>query len=777
MNRSTAIRVLLLCSFVAGLLTGCSHDPNVRKEKYFSSGEKYFSVGKYREAMIQYSNAIQIDSHFVRAHAQLAQTLLKLGDNNRAFQELNRTVELDPNNSRARTDLANLLMTVRNPDGSLVPDTMQQAKTQLDWLNKNQSGNPETHQAWANYYSAENDLASAVKEIKQAINLDPSHSGSYLMLALLQTRLELAEQAESNFKKAIELDPKSLKPQLALGGFYQSRNRFADAEQQFRHAVEMFPKDPEPRAALVRSLLQENKRNDAEAFLKRSAADLRDTPEGYRMMGDFYLATGDVDRAIDEYSSVYHDHPGDLQVKKNFIQLLILKNRLQEASKLNNEILKSSPHDVDALLYKGQVQLRENNAAAAVDSFQTALRYEADNPTAHYQLGLALAQQHDLSRAESEWREAVRLRPELTDAQRALASLELDRGDIESALQTAKQIIAVEPYSADGFLLKAAAESARQEYAEAQHDAEQAMKWAPQSPAPYIQLGNLQFAQKHFPEAEKFYQQALDRDPASAEGLSGLMNAYIAQKQSDKALAVANTQIAKAPNVSNFYDLLGTALYNAKKDYAGAEVALRKAVDLDKTNIDAVEKLGKVQVEKGAPDRALALYLQSIKDNPREVRFYVLAGELYEAKHSWGQAEAMYRQALEISPNHPLASNNLAYVMLEQGENVDLAMNMAQTARRGMPDSANAADTLGWAYYRKGIYQSAISQFHEALRLNERNREPDDPLLHYHLGLAYEKAKQMGLARRELEKAVQLNPHDEDARKALSELPVDLAHR
>jgi Tfp pilus assembly protein PilF len=142
MNRSTAMRVLLLCSFAATLLTGCSHDPIVRKEKYFSSGEKYFSVGKYREAMIQYGNAIQIDSRFVRAHAQLAQTLLKLGDNNRAFQELNRTVELDPDNSRARTDLANLLMIVRNPDGSLVPDTMHQVKTQLDWLNKNQSGNP-----------------------------------------------------------------------------------------------------------------------------------------------------------------------------------------------------------------------------------------------------------------------------------------------------------------------------------------------------------------------------------------------------------------------------------------------------------------------------------------------------------------------------------------------------------------------------------------------------------------------------------------------------------
>lgn len=770
MNRSAAICFLLLCYCLTAFLTACSRDPNVRKQKYFSSGEKYFFAGKYHEALIQYANAIQIDPRFAPAHAKLAQSLLKLGDNNRAFQELNRTVELDPDNSRARTDLANLLMTVRNPDGSLVPDIMQQAKAQIDWLDKNQPNNPETHQAWANYYSAENDLATATKEIQKSIDLDPSRPGSYLMLALLQMRLDLPDQAEINFNKAAEMDPKALKPQLALGEFYQSRNRFPDAERLFRHAIQISPKDPEPRTALVRLLLQENNTNEAEAFLKQSKADLYDIPEGYRMLGDFYFAIGDINKSINEYSSVCHDHPRDLRAKKNFIQLLILKNRLQEASNLNNEILKGSPHDVDALLYKGQIQVHENNAAAALDSFQAALRNDPDNAVAHYQLGLAYVQVHDLRRAESEWQEAVGLRPALTSAQRALASLEIDRGEIESALQRAEQMIAADPYSTDGFLLKAMAESARQKYEDAQRDAEQAMKWAPQSPAPFIQLGNIQLAQKHFPEAQGFYQQALDRDSGSAEALSGLMNTYFARKQFDLAIAAANAQIAKAPNNSNFYDLLGTALYTAKKDYAGAEINLRKAVDLDKTNIDALEKLGKVQVEEGASDRALSLSLQAIKDNPQEVRFYVLAGELYEAKHSWSEAEALYRQALVISPDQPLAANNLAYVMLEDGENVDLAMNMAQTARRGMPDSPNAADTLGWAYYCKGIYQSAISQFREALRLNAKNGDPDDAVLHYHLGLAYQKAKQTGLARQQLEKAVQLNPHDEGARKALSEL-------
>jgi tetratricopeptide (TPR) repeat protein len=769
MSRSVAVRLLLVCSLLATMFTGCSRDPNVRKQKYFESGEKYFAEGKYREAEIQYRNAIQVDSRFAQAHYQLSQASLKLGESDRAFQELNRTVELAPDNYRAHTDLANILVTVRNPDGSAVPETLKQAKTHLDILRDKQPNNPETHEAWANYYAAQNNIAAAMQEMQQAIAADPNRSESYLLLAIFQVRSNLPDDAERNFKKATEADPKAMNAQLALGGFYQSRNRLPEAEQQFKHAVGVDPKNPAPRAALVRLLMQEGKKDETESFLRQTKKDLPENPEGYRMLGDYY-ATWDIDKATAEYGSLYNEHPRDIQVKKNYIQLLILKNRLDEATKLDDEILKANAHDLEALVFKAQVQLRKNDASGAIDSLQSALRNDPENATAHYHLGNAFAQQHNEGRAESEWREAVRIHPDLTEAQRSLAALELRRGDVDAILQTAQQIITAQPYSADGFILKGIAELTRQKYSDAQQDAQEAMQRAPQSPAPLVQMGNIQLVQKHYSEAEKFYQQALDKDPSSAEGLSGLMNTYFAQKQSDKAIAAANAQIAKSPNTSDFYDLLGTALFNGKKDLPGAEAALRKAIELDKSNVDALEKLGKVQVQEGSADKALALYLQSTKDHPQDVTFYILSGELYEARKDWDHAKAMYQQALSISPDHPLASNNLAYVILEQGGNVDVALGLAQTARRGMPDSPNAADTLGWAYYHKGIYQSAISQFQEALRLGEKRGEPDDADLHYHLGLAYQKDNKTALARQQLEKAVKLRPDYPDARKALAEL-------
>ena len=103
-------RGLAVVGLIAVLFAGCSRDPNVRKQKFFASGCQYFAQGKYAEASIQFSNAIDVDPRFGDAHYQLAQTYIKLADWNRAFPELRRTVELQPENYPAHLDLANLFI-------------------------------------------------------------------------------------------------------------------------------------------------------------------------------------------------------------------------------------------------------------------------------------------------------------------------------------------------------------------------------------------------------------------------------------------------------------------------------------------------------------------------------------------------------------------------------------------------------------------------------------------------------------------------------------------
>jgi tetratricopeptide (TPR) repeat protein len=90
-----------------------------------------------------------------------------------------------------------------------------------------------------------------------------------------------------------------------------------------------------------------------------------------------------------------------------------------------------------------------------------------------------------------------------------------------------------------------------------------------------------------------------------------------------------------------------------------------------------------------------------------------------------------------------------------------------------LPDSSDVADTLGWVYYQKGAYESAIGLLQEALKLRGKSNIPEDPGIHYHLGLAYEKAGKPGLARQQLEQVLKLDPNygnAPDVKKQLAQL-------
>ena len=104
-------------------------------------------------------------------------------------------------------------------------------------------------------------------------------------------------------------------------------------------------------------------------------------------------------------------------------------------------------------------------------------------------------------------------------------------------------------------------------------------------------------------------------------------------------------------------------------------------------------------------------------------------------------------------------------MMLDNGENVDVALTLAQTARRLLPNSPSTADTLAWAYYHKGTYTSARDLLEDAIKVN-----PNNAAMHYHLGMIYSKLADKSDATLHLKKAAELAPNSQTAKDAEKEL-------
>ena len=71
------------------------------------------------------------------------------------------------------------------------------------------------------------------------------------------------------------------------------------------------------------------------------------------------------------------------------------------------------------------------------------------------------------------------------------------------------------------------------------------------------------------------------------------------------------------------------------------------------------------------------------------------------ARDSFTKATLEY--CLSIHPKHAWAANNLGYLMLNQGGDVNRIVELVEIAYEQLSDSASVTDTLGWLRYKQGI--------------------------------------------------------------------------
>ena len=117
-----------------------------------------------------------------------------------------------------------------------------------------------------------------------------------------------------------------------------------------------------------------------------------------------------------------------------------------------------------------------------------------------------------------------------------------------------------------------------------------------------------------------------------------------------------------------------------------------------------------------------------------------------------------------------MAANNLAWIYVEEGGNLDLALQLAQTAKAQLPNRPEVNDTLGWIYQKKGLSTTALPFLQDAVQ-----QAPSNGSYRYHLGVVYAATSQAAQAKTALTRALTsgLSPAEErDAKQLLATLPT-----
>ena len=740
----------LLIIVAAVSVASCKSDPKVAAREHLEDGNRQLAQQQYPEAILEYRRAVQADPRLGEARLQLAHAYASSGDGQNALKEYARASDLLPDDTAAQVKAGNfMLLAGRFEDAQGVAKRM---------LGRN-ANNVEAQILLANSLAGMKDLDGAVEAFETAVTMDPKRSATYSELGSVRLIGGQKDAAEAAFRKAIEIDANSANAHLSLANFFWATGNLPEAERGMRRALRIEPNNLVGNRAMSMYYMLINTPEAAEPHLTIVAGVSPNIDAKY-FLAEYYLRLGRTDaaRAVLTPLLAAKASFGGASVRLARVEVVAKKNA--EAHRVLEAVLAREPKNAEALITLGKLHLSENNTINALTTLKTAVQANPRSIEAHLALAQTLVLRGSVAEGTTAFNDALKLDGTSTEARMGLARLQINNNTPADAVPLVLKIVEEQPRNLEARLLLLHGLIAVGDLPQATNQLNVLLQQAPGSATVQTAAGMLATIKRDSEGARRAYALALSADPKSYQALAGLLNSEMQGKKFGSAKALIEKQLAAMPNDPNVL-LMAAQTYSAMGDAFETEQALKKTVEVDPQSLQAYSMLGRMYYQQGRLDLARRELETFVTRAPKSVPANTMLGTILELQGKKDEAKLRYNQALQTDPRAAVAANNLAWINANTNGNLDMALQLAQTAKSQLPNRHEVDDTLGWIYYKKGLSTLAIESLN-----NSTTRQPDNPNYHYHLALAHHQNGDNEQARKHLEQALKSNANFEGAAEA-----------
>jgi putative PEP-CTERM system TPR-repeat lipoprotein len=724
-----------------GMSVACSSSPQARETNYLRRGEAFREKKDYSRALLEFKNASLAMPKDAEPYYQMGIAYLAAGSPANGIASLRKATELNPRHQQAQLKLAEL-MTVSNNK-----ELVQQAASRLEAVLSASPGNSEANDALALAEWKLGKTGEAIGRLEDTLQKFPSRLQTAMELARLKLGQKDLAAAQRILQQAVASAPQSSAAELALGQLYMLANQPAKAEAELRKAIQLDSKNGPALLGLAAIQVAGNRMEEAEATYRQAAA----LPgAGFKPLHALFLyRLGKRDAALAEFEKLAGEDPNDRGARSHLFAAYVALGKNQAAQNLVAAALKKNPKDTEALFERAGLWLRAGNAMEAGKDLKEALHFKPDFAGGHLAMAEVYKAQGLRGNERQELNEALRINPALLQARLALARSFTRANEAKSALDLlnstpARQKATLAVVTERNWALLAARETK-----ELRSILDQALR-VRHFPELIIQDAVLRIQQGDYLSARTDAEEAIKNNPEDVRGPRLLADTYVAQKQPAKAEERLQAMVAAHPQSPALANLLGQWYLNDNRNLPAARQAFERALAADPKFLAADIALAEVDYQEGRLDAARQRLLGLAAADPKNITVLLMLGTV--AGETGDQEEALrrYRAAVAVDGSSVMALNNLAWTLASSDP--DVALKYARQAAELAPDSATVEDTLGWIYYRKEIYGTAVTYLETAVA-----KEPT-PRRQFHLAMSYLKSGKRDLGQKTLQLALRQDP-------------------
>lgn len=806
---------LLAAAMSAMVLLSACDSAEDRAEGHYEKAVELISAGDVDRALIELRNVFQLNGQHIEARKLYADTMLARGDLRQAFGNYTLVSEQQPSDVDSRIELARLSIEVGDWEAferhaaraiELAPDNPEAQVLALvrdfrtaaladdgpgrDEVAQRIAAAVETrtddlllHRILIQHHLQDQRFSTALTFLDTAIAMAPGRAD------LLRTRLAVLAQLgeedelEAQLLEMVAADPEDTQSKEALIRWYLSRDETGKAEELLRADAYAEGAAVEPRVQLVVFVRQTRGIEAAVEEIDRLLEAGRDTALLRALRAGLTFDLGDRDAAIAALEAILADpgdNPADVlrDVKVSLARMLATVGDRVGARQRVEEVLAEDSSHVAALKMRASWLIEQDNPDAAILNLRSALDQAPRDPEIMTLMASAYVR----------------------SGSRELA------GEMLSLAVEASNNAPAESVRYARFLLEA------ESIGVAENVLIDALRLAPNNVPVLVELGRVYLASKDWARLEQveatLRRLGTDETVAAADALR--VARLQASERNDEALSLLEGMIREqGTNVGAELEIVRTHLRNG--DLAAADTFIDARLAETPQNGLLRYLKAAVHAASGRPGEAEALYRDLLAENAQQEPVWralygivtaqgrqeealgvleealaalpeapnlqwALAGE-YERAGNIDGAIDIYEGLYERNSNSIVVANNLASLISTyrtDAESLDRAWSIARRLRG--QERPEFQDTYGWIALRRGEIDEAIAHLEPAAA-----GLAQDPLVQFHLGMAYVRAERYEDALRQLRTAVAIagpadsRPQFEEARAEIGRIEAQLA--